>query len=580
MKRTKLGNAALAAVALTFTGAELAFPSVAASFSLQEATVSSINEAFNNGVINAKQLVQMYLNRIAAYDGTTCLSTPTECVPPPPGSLNSIITVNPNALSIAAALDAERLLSGPRSPLHGIPVILKDNYDTFDMPTTAGSAVLAGSIPPNDGFLVKQLRDAGAVIFAKANMSEFARTAGGLAGGSLIGITQNPYNPVRTPAGSSGGTGAAIAANFGVIGTGSDTGGSIRGPASANGLVGIKPTLGLLSRDGIVPLALTFDTGGPMTRTVEDAAIALGIMTGIDPNDPVTSGSAGKFYKDYRPFLQANALQGARIGVAREFFGGDSERDQIMEAAISKLRDLGATIVDSVLFPSNFLTEKNTIFSRIINPEFKAQIADYLATLAPGYPESLADIIALAETIPFYAQYPQRLDLLRIEQSSVPLTDPDYLDALTNGLAFVRDTTLNLFTDNALDALIYPTASCSPAPLPNVSDPTYSCIPRPSATNIANLTGLPDIQVPAGFTPNNLPMTISFLGTDYSEPKLLGYAYAFEQATNARRPSPLLPPLAGENVHVPGPLPIFGAGIAFNFARRIRRRLSTQLKSQ
>ena len=202
---SKLGTAAIAAVALTLTGAELAFPSVAASFSLQEATVSSINEAFNNGVINAKQLVQLYLNRIAAYNGTTCLPTPTECVPPPPGSLNSIITVNPNALSSAAALDAERLLSGPRSPLHGIPVILKDNYDTFDMPTTAGSAVLAGSIPPNDGFLVKQLRDAGAVIFAKANMSEFAA---GVPGGSLIGLTNNPYNPVRSPAGSRGGTGA------------------------------------------------------------------------------------------------------------------------------------------------------------------------------------------------------------------------------------------------------------------------------------------------------------------------------------------------------------------------------------
>ena len=282
----------------------------------------SVNEAFNNGVINAQKLVQMYLNRIAAYNGTTCGSTPTDCVPPPPGSLNSIIAVNPNALSIAAALDAERQLSGPRSPLHGIPVILKDNYDTFDMPTTGGSAVLAGSIPPNDGFLVKQLRDAGAVIFAKANLSEFALSSGGLVGGSMIGITQNPYNPARTPAGSSGGTGAAIAANFGVIGTGSDTGGSIRGPASANGLVGIKPTLGLLSRDGIIPLSLSFVTGGPLTRTVEEAAIALGIMTGIDPNDPVTAGSAGKFYKDYRPFLQVNALQGARIGVARDFFGG------------------------------------------------------------------------------------------------------------------------------------------------------------------------------------------------------------------------------------------------------------------
>jgi amidase len=562
MLRTNFGNAAIAAVAFTLTGAELAFPSVAASFpffTLEEATVSSINRAFDSGMFNAKQLVQLYLNRIATYDG----------------SLNSIITVNPDALTIAAALDTERLSSGPRSPLHGIPVILKDNFDTFDMPTTAGSAVLAGSTPPDDAFLVKQLRNAGAIIFAKANMSEFAA---GVPGGSLSGLTKNPYNSVRTPAGSSGGTGAAIAANFGVIGTGSDTGGSIRGPATANGLVGIKPTLGLLSRDGIIPLALSFDTGGPMTRTVEDAAIALGIMTGIDPNDPVTTGSAGLFYKDYTPFLQTNALQGARIGVARDFFGGDPERDLIMEDAISRLSDLGATIVDSVLFPSNFLTEKNTIYTRVRWPEFKVQIPDYLGTLAPGYPKNLEDIIAFAETDPFFVEYPARLNLFRNEQASVSITDPDYLDALTNGLAFVRNTTLDLFTDNALDAIIYPTATCSPGPLPNLSDPTYSCISRPSATNIANLTGLPDIQVPAGFTPDNLPMTISFLGPDWSEPKLLGYAYAFEQATNARRPSPLFPPLAGETVPVPGPSPILGVGAAFSYLRRMKKR-SNQLKS-
>jgi amidase len=254
-----------------------------------------------------------------------------------------------------------------------------------------------------------------------------------------------------------------------------------------------------------------------------------------------------------------------------------------MEDAISKLRDLGATIVDSVFFPSDVLSKRSAIYTPIRDTEFKAQIADYLATLAPGYPEDLAGIIAVMQTIPFYEQNPQRLNLSIQQQASGPLTDPVYLDALTNGLALVRDATLNLFTANALDALIYPTSACSPVPLNNVSDPTYSCTPRPSATNIANLTGFPDIQVPAGFTPDNLPMTISFLGTDWSEPKLLGYAYAFEQATNARRPSPLFPALAGETVPVPavpvpGPLPIFGVGVAFSHLRRMRK-LTNQRKS-
>jgi len=539
---------------------------LAATFQLEEATVSEINKAFDAGALTSEQLIELYLNRIDTYDD----------------SLNSIITVNSDALEIARALDLERQTTGPRSPLHGIPVILKDNYDTFDMPTTGGSAVLKGSVPPDDGFLVKQLRDAGAVIFAKANMSEFAA---GVPGGSLAGLTSNPYNLERSPAGSSGGTGAAIAANFGVIGTGSDTGGSIRGPAAANGLVGIKPTLGLTSRDGIIPLALSFDVGGPLTRTVEDAAITLGIMAGIDPADPATLGSEGKFFKDYTQFLDKGALQGTRIGVARDFFGRNPEVDQIVENAIAKMKTLGATIVDSVFHPPDILTAKETIYTRVRWPEFKDQIPDYLATVGDQYPKDLDDIIALAEKDDFFKQYPTRLNLFKNEQASASITDPDYIDAFTNGRALVRNAALDLLNGNSLDALIYPTSGCPASPLPGITDPTFVCNPGISPTNIANISGFPDIQVPAGFTSDDLPVTISFFGRAYSEPALLGYAYAFEQATKARRPPDLFPALSGEEIEYetvpePGMIPALAVLGISAFGVKVIKRGKKQNKYQ
>ncbi|MGP1386972.1 MAG: amidase family protein [Thainema sp.] len=552
---TAVASVATATLSIFFTAENV----LAATFKLEEATIDSINEAFDAGALTAESLTQLYLNRIEEYDD----------------SLNSIIAVNSDALSIAKALDLERQTFGPRSPLHGIPVILKDNYDTFDMPTTAGSSVLAGSIPPDDAFTVKKLRDAGAIILAKANMSEFAS---GVPGGSLVGLTSNPYNLDRSPAGSSGGTGAAIAANFGVIGTGSDTGGSIRGPAAANGLVGIKPTLGLTSRDGIIPLALSFDTGGPLTRTVKDAALALSYMAGIDPSDPATLESEGKVFDDYTQFLDADALNGATIGVARDFFGRNPEVDLLMEEAIATMESLGATIVDSLFFPEQVIEEKDTIYTRIRWPEFKAQIPDYLATIGDEYPKDLAEIIELAEQDPFFETYPGRLDLFKNEQASVPLTDPDYIDALTNGRDLIRNSVLDLFSANGLDALIYPTSGCPSGPLPGLTDPSYVCDSGSSATNIANLSGFPDVQVPAGFTSDGMPVALSFFGSAWSEPDLLGFAYSFEQATKARKPPALFPALPGETIEytkVPEPASVgalIGVGTVLIGSKLIKRR--------
>src|SRR5439155_8917567 len=273
-------------------------PVFAKTIELDSATIADINAAFDAGTLTAEQLVQMCLARIAAFDRKG-------------PSLHAVMTLNPKALDAARALDAERKSKGRRSPLHGIPVVLKDNYDTFDMPTTGGSVLLEGSIPSKDAFVVKKLRDAGAIILAKVNMSEFA-SAGAYS--SLGGQSLNPHDLTRTPSGSSGGTGVAIAAAYAPLGMGTDTGGSIRGPSTANGIVGLKPTHGLLSRSGIIPLSLTFDTGGPMARSVTDVAVALGLMTGIDPTDAATNKREGKFSTNYKRDLKTDATKGAGIG--------------------------------------------------------------------------------------------------------------------------------------------------------------------------------------------------------------------------------------------------------------------------
>src|SRR3954447_11134121 len=294
--RRHLPAAALAAV-LCLTSLT---PTHATSFDFDAMTIADINRAFDRGTLTAERLVQLCLARIQAYDRQG-------------PSLRAVLTLNPKALDTARALDAERKAKGPRSPLHGIPIVLKDNYNTADLATTGGSVLLEGSHPSDDAFVVKKLRAAGAIVLAKLNMSEFAS---GPARSSLGGQSLNPHDLPRTPSGSSGGTGVAIAAAYAPLGMGTDTGGSIRGPSTSNGIVGLKPTHGLLSRGGIIPLSLSFDTGGPMARSVTDVAIVLGVMTGVDPADPATTKSQGRFESDYTKYLKADALRGARIGVA------------------------------------------------------------------------------------------------------------------------------------------------------------------------------------------------------------------------------------------------------------------------
>src|SRR5262245_28682353 len=520
----------LAAVLLVASAA----PIVATrSIDLDAATIADLNAAFNAGTLTAETLVQLCLARIQAYDRQG-------------PSLHAIITLNPKALETARALDAERKAKGPRSPLHGIPVVLKDNYNTVDLPTTAGSVLLEGSIPPADAFLVKKLRDAGAIVLAKVNLSEFA--SGG-AHSSLGGQSLNPHDLTRTPSGSSSGTGVAIAAGYAPLGMGTDTGGSIRGPSTANGIVGLKPTHGLLSRSGIVPLALTFDTGGPMARSVHDVAVSLGLMTGVDPADAATNKSVGTSETDYTKYLKADALRGARIGVARDFLGADSDVDWVVDSALASMRKAGATVVD-VRYPKWLLDAKEEFYNAIRRPEFHVQIADYLKTLGPGYPKTLDEMIERAEKFNGVRRdgagpNPSRWTLFRREVESGTLDDYRYTSVRDHVLPAVRAAVEGMLAAQQLDAIVYPTSSRRPA---LIAETGAGGGGTPSATNIANLTGFPDLIVPAGFTGDNLPVGLSFFGPAFSEPKLLALGYSFEQATHARRLPVHTPPRPGETI--------------------------------
>ncbi len=516
-------------------------PARAASVQFDDASVAELQAAMKAGALTSEKLVQLCIARIEAYDKQG-------------PKLHAVMALNPKALEEARALDAEMKAKGPRSPVHGIPVILKDNYDTVEMPTTGGSVLLEGSIPPKDAFLVKKLRDAGAIILAKVNLSEFA--AGGTMS-SLGGQSLNPHDLTRSPSGSSGGTGVGIAAGYAPLGMGTDTGGSIRGPATSNGVVALKPTHGLLSRSGIIPLALSFDTGGPFGRNVSDIAGMLSVMTGVDPADDATRKQEGKVEKDYAKFLKADALKGARIGVLRDFMGADSDVDWVITSALDQMKKAGATLVD-VHYPKWLLEGRAEFYTAVRWPEFPVQFNQYLATLGPKYPKTLNEMIERAEK--FTEARPDgarpntaRWTLFKQEAASGSMTDYKYTSVKEHVIPAIRQVVDGVMAGNKLDAMVYPTSG---GKTPLIAG-TLERNARPGAgggggTNMANFTGYPDLIVPAGFTGDALPVGISFVAGAFSEGKLISYGYSFEQATHARHRPIHTPPLPNATIEVKG----------------------------
>jgi amidase len=540
----------LRGLSLLLTATLALAPTGAGALDLWSANVADLEAAMAKRELTSEKLVKAYLARIAAYDQQG-------------PRLNSVVVLNPKAIQEARVLDKERRAGRLRGPLHGIPIVLKDNFDTVDLPTTAGSQLLAGSMAPDDAFVVKKLRAAGAIVLAKLNLHEFAGGGGSVGGAkdpavlkagavpngssTIIGQTLNPHHLDYGPAGSSGGTGAAIAAGFAQFGLGTDTGGSIRGPSSVNGIVGLKPTHGLLSRDGIVPLALTFDTGGPMARSVTDIALAMNVMTGVDPADPATRKSEGRIEPDYTAFLKTGALRGARIGIARDFTGGSAEADRVLEEAVATLKKLGATPVD-FHYPDYMLEGRMDISALIMASEFKAQIADYLKTTAPKYPKTLDDLVRLANDPATGYRSASKAFALKYTQSiALDLDDPIYLAAKNEGLAMITRVVDGVIAKNRLDAIVYLTTTTGAAPI-KLPDNPRPASPTASPTNIANQTGYPDLIVPAGMTQDGRPISISFFGPAFSEGRLLGYGYDFEQATHAIRVPKFTPVLPGDRL--------------------------------
>ncbi len=499
---------------------------VAADFDPYETSITEVHEAMVAGDVTARQLVEYYLARIEAYDKQG-------------PAINSIITINPNALQRADELDRAYRRDGLTGPLHGIPMIIKDNYDTADMPTSAGSLALKDSVPPDDAFQVQRIREAGAIVIAKSNLFEFAFSPYETVNSVLPGHTRNPYALNRVPAGSSGGTGASIAANLAVVGLGTDTGNSIRGPSSHNALVGIRSSMGLTSRDGIVPLFFDHDIGGPMARSVADAAIVLGVIAGHDPADPVTAEGADSIPASYKEFLQADALSGARLGVVRQLSNrenADAEVLAVFEQALLALSANGAEVVDPIDLPqlANMGSSAADGPGAMWCPRFKTDLNNYLASLGPDAP-----VKSLQEIIDSGLYHPNvRSRLQTYQDIAQPPEDNEVCQRSLVNREGLRESVRAAMTEHNLDALIFPTWANPPRLIGDLNSPHGD-----NSQQIAPHTGFPAITVPMGFTRSGLPLGLQMVGKQFDEATLVKLAYSYEQATHHRAPPKSTPRL-------------------------------------
>ena len=503
----------------------------AGRFNLTTASVADIKTAFEADALTSERLTQLYLARIEAYNRKG-------------PQLNAVLRVSPDALEQARALDAERRARGVRGPLHGIPVLIKDNIQVAGLPTTAGFYGLHDAVAVRDAPLVAKLRSAGCVILGTTNMSEFAL---GAAFSSIAGQMRNPHAPDRSPNGSSGGSGAAVAAVFAPLAVGTDTGGSIRGPAAVNGIAGLKPTFGLVGRSGIVPLALSLDVAGPMARYVADLAHMLNAMVGRDGGDAasVTRPSA-----NYAASLEASTLTGARFGLLRDYMGRDTAQDAVLETTVAMLRNAGAEVID-VRLPTYLVTVTSSggFYETIRDFEFRNQIAGYLKTVSGSSPpRTHADILSLSEklTAPSpegWLPNPGRLEGYRREAKLGSLDDQGYLSARTEGMQIVRDVLTSVLQRERLDAFI---GSTSRLPARLITEERQP-LAGPTMARLASLSGWPELTVPMGFTSNPpLPVGLSFFSPAFSESKLLGYGHAFQRLVPVLRLPVATPALRDE----------------------------------